>query len=708
MKNKITEILKNIGSNSMSVTDLTKKTGFDRNAVESTLRELMDEKIITCSNSKYEMYRISPFREGTFISTKKGYGFVELSIDEEDIYISEKETNGSLNGDKVLIKIMAETNELGKQEGKVKKIIERKEQIAEIISDKKGRYYQIDKNTYIKSDIPSKIVDGTIVKIAIEPEKTKGMYPIRVIEELGHKNDPGMDIKKILFENNFDDQFPEEVMLEVAKLPSEVSAEECKGRFDLRNEIIFTIDGDDTKDIDDAVSLKILPNGNYMYTCHIADVSNYVQEKTAIDKEAYKRGTSVYVADRVSPMLPRELSNGICSLNEGVDRLTLSFFIEVTPDGKTVDFQVKEAIINSKIKMTYNKVNDLLDNNNYDESYAPYKEMLQNMKTFTDILFKNRVKEGSLEFDIDEIKVIVDDEGNAIDFTRRHQGTGENIIEELMILTNKEMAIYMQNLGVNTLYRVHERPDEEKINEVVSMLKNYGYDIKEKVSTNPKFIQYLLNEIKEEESAQVLSSYILRCMKKAKYDVVNLGHFGIAVDEIHNQAYMHTTSPIRRYPDLIFHRRIKDVLHGDFDRITTEKDQMVLKEQAIYTSRKERDAQECERQVNKMKMAEYFENLIINGQNIEDYSGMVSGLTQNAMFVVLKNLVEGRVSYSSMDDFYEYVPEFQMAVGKSNKKIYRLGDKVEVKVTRASKDDREIDFELVKTRKKDDSNGNSK
>ena len=687
MRERAIEIFKNIGTNSICIKDLAKKLGIDYSEVVELVKDLLQKKIITCTNTQHEMYRLSPYREGIYVLSKKGLGFVILSDEEKDIFIDEDNSNNALPGDRVLVKIMDESYNLGKPEGRIKEILSRKTQVAEVITDEHGRYYQVNRRQ-IKANIPNSIVDGTLVKLEIGRQE-KGYLNTKVLEVLGHKTDPGMDIEKILYDYGFEDYYKDEIEEELKKMPSEVSEKELKSRLDLRDISLVTIDGSDTKDIDDAVFCEKLKNGNYKIITAIADVSYYVKEDSYIDKAAYERGTSVYAIDTVKPMLPRELSNGICSLNENVDRLAMAYIMEVDKEGKTLSFEIKEAVINSKKKMCYERVNELLDNGAKDEEYEPFKEMLSNMKTITDVLYKNRVKQGSLEFDIDELKILTKD-GVPVKFDRKHQGTGENIIEELMILTNKEAAMYMERCGVNTFFRVHEFPDEEAISEIVTVLKNYGYKIEEKTSTSSKFIQHILDMVQKDKRGQILSSYILRCMAKAKYDVVNLGHYGIAVDASKHQAYMHTTSPIRRYPDLAFHRIQKDVIDGKITKNTTSDDLMHKKEIAIHSSQKERDEQDCERQANKMKMAEYYEDHIN-----EVHKGMISGFTPTAMYVMLDDLSEGRVAYSTMDDYYELLAEFQMIVGRSNKKSYRLGDEVEIKVVRASKEDKEIDFELV-------------
>ncbi len=710
MKKIIVDILKNNGQNSLSFDSICKKLGYKNDPVKKeevreTLKELLYEKIITCTNSKLNMFMLSPYKEGIFRLNKKGYGFVEI-LGEEDVYVDAKNVLGAFNGDKVLVKISDEE----KARGRIKEIIERKPQIAEVLTEKGIRYYQFNGNRY-QVDIPNDIVDGTNVQIVISTEKENSDIIVKNI--LGHKNDPGMDIKKILYENDFEDRFSndnikEDTKEELKNIPDEVKKENLLGRMDLRNEILFTIDGADTKDRDDAVGIKILSNGNYLLSTHIADVSEYVKEGLAIDRDAYKNSTSNYEGDTNLPMLPRKLSDGICSLNQGVDRLALSFFIEINPDGKTVDFSIKESVINSKLQMTYEKVNDMLDKRIVDNEYASYEKDLINLKKLSDILFLNRIKDGCLEFDIADTKVILNDKEEPVNFVKKHQGTGENIIEELMIVTNKEAAMFIQNLGVNTLFRVHEMPELENIQEIVNVLKSYGYKIEVKPSTSPKFIQYILDQIKETDKSEILSSYILRCMAKARYDVINYGHFGIGINEKSKKAYMHTTSPIRRYPDLAFHRIIKDVIHGQFKKRTTDEDLEKLRAIAIYTSKKERDAQEAERQFYKMESAFYFENLIKNNMLEDQYHGMISGLTSNSMFVLLENLIEGRVSYSSMNDFYQLLPEIQTLVGKRNKQVYRLGDKVDVKVVGASKEDRHIDLEIIENKKRKEKYGNSK
>lgn len=695
MKEQILEIFKKIGPNSIRVIDIVKKMGFKNSPekqaeVEEAIRELLYDKVIYCTNSKVGAFQLSPFKEGKLISVKNGFGFVRIP-GEEDVYIPATKINGALLGDSVVVKL----DRNNPTEAGIKEVLERSNHIAEIITENNIRYFKFDEFNKIKCDAPLNMVDGELLLVKLGTRREKHGFSLEIEKDLGHKTKPGNDILQVMYKYNFDDVFPDEVLEEIKYIKQTVDASDMKGRVDLRNEEIFTIDGDDTKDIDDAISMKKLDNGNFLLSVHIADVTHYVKEGSALDKEAYKRGTSVYLADRVSPMYPRELSNGICSLNPEADRLALTCRMEITPNGKTINTEVFKSVIHSKKQMTYKNVNKILDNNEVPEGYGQFADILKKMNDLAIILREMKRKRGMLEFQTNEPKILVDRDGKVLGVENRVQGTGENLIEDFMIAANEAVANFVTNLGAHNIYRVHEEPDLEKLTEGITVMRAQGFAPDGNISVKPKCIQNILNKMKDSKKFSILSSYLLRCMKKAKYDVVNYGHYGIAVNAERKEGYSHFTSPIRRYPDTSLHRIIHEILDGNIAKVTSKEYLQKLRIIAIQSSLKERDAVDCEREVDKMKMAEYMENFIG-----EEYEGMISGFTKNGMFVALDNAIEGRADFSTMDDFYTLNEENQTIQGKNNKKIYYLGDDIKVKLVNANKEERLIDFEPVLERKR--------
>ena len=512
-----------------------------------------------------------------------------------------------------------------------------------------------------------------------------------MIDRIGHKNDPGIDIEVVLIEHGFDIEFPDDVKEQLKMIPTEVLESDLEGRTDLRDKEIFTIDGDDTKDIDDAISLEKLANGNYLLGVHIADVSYYVRENSPLDKEARKRGTSVYLADRVVPMLPHQLSNGICSLNPEVDRLAISCMMELDPKSNFVNYDIFPSVIRSRKQMTYKKVNMILEEGLTPDGYEPFVETLQNMHELAKIVRQRKINQGYIDFDVDEAKIIVDSDANVIDIQRRYRGTGEKLIEDFMILANEAVATYIGNCNLPGVYRVHGNVNEERLRKFIQVLSVLGIDIKDNLnSINQKTIQRIIKIIQEKrpEAFQVLSTYMLSCMAKAKYQTENIGHFALAL-----RNYTHFTSPIRRYPDTTTHRLLREYFFSK-DGLTEEKIrhfETILDEICLTSSERERASIECEREVDKMKMAEYMENHIG-----EEYSGIISGLTTNGMFVLLDNLVEGMIRYDNFKEKINYDSEKEIAVGSNTKRVFTLGTKINVKVIAASKITSQIDFEELK------------
>ena len=478
-------------------------------------------------------------------------------------------------------------------------------------------------------------------------------------------------------------------MKEADELPSEVLKEEKNNRKDLTKEQIFTIDGDDTKDIDDAISYKKLSNGNHELGVHIADVSHYVIENSNLDKEAYERGTSVYLADRVIPMLPHKLSNGICSLNPEVERLATSCVMEIDTEGNIINYDIFKSIIKSRKQMTYKNVNKILEENIIPEGYEPFAETLKQMQELAKILRKNKIDRGYIDFEIDESKIIVDEKGKAIDVKLRERGIGEKLIEDFMIAANEAVATYINNMELPFVYRIHGEPSEEKINNFIKFVSILGYKIEgNKKEITPKNMQRMLEQLKNKEEYSILSSILLRSMQKAVYDKNNIGHFGLA-----SKCYTHFTSPIRRYPDLIVHRLLNEyIFEKNINEETVNKYEYKLTDITAHSSERERAAVECEREVDDMKKAEYMQDHIG-----EEYQGMISSVMPFGMFVELPNLIEGLVHISDLtDDVYTYNEETFSIVGRKNKRGYRLGDKVKIQVKSANKEAKTVDFTIKK------------
>ena len=672
------------------------------NTIEETsmlseeLRKLEDEVLIYHTNKdKYMLLEKSHLRKGIMRANKKGFGFVEIENMEDDVYIAHDNMNGAIHDDVVLVEITSKMN-LDRLEGRILKIIERrvKRFIGLISFDKKGVGHVDLDDSKIKLDIEVprekslNAVDGHKVVIELVKKISNGKYEGEVAEIIGHINDPGVDILSIIYKYDINVDFPDDVKHEVADFPMEVSEREHKGRRDLRNEEIFTIDGDDTKDIDDAISIKKLPNGNYELGVHIADVSYYVREGSPLDNEAMERGTSVYLVDRVIPMLPHELSNGICSLNPDVDRLAMSCVMEFDGEGRQVNYEIFPSIIRSRIRMTYKKVNSLLENNVLPEGYESYEKSLRLMGELSKILRKAKVKRGYIDFGVDEAKILVDEKCVPTDIVLRERGTGENMIEDFMIAANECVATHIYFMNLPFIYRVHEYPKEEKIRSFLGFVSSLGYTITGNVKdVKPTTIQMILEQLREKPEFKILSSLMLRSMQKAVYKPENLGHYGLA-----STCYTHFTSPIRRYPDLTVHRLLRTYLfEGKMDMGTLKRWEEKLVYISEQSSSRERASIDCEREVEDMKMAEYMEQHIG-----EHFVGMVSSVTSFGMFVELDNLVEGLVPLRDMNDFFHFDEEHMTLTGEKTHIKYRIGDKVEIKVVKASKEEKTIDFEVIK------------
>ena len=661
------------------------------------LRKLEDEVVVYHSNkNKYMMLEKSHLRKGVMRINKKGFGFVEIENMDDDVYVAADNMNGAIHDDIVLVEITSKMT-LDRLEGRVLKIIKRQVQryIGEITFDEKGKGHiklddnKIKLNIEIPKDKALNAVDGHKVVVELVKKLNNNLkYEGKVLEIIGHKNDPGVDILSIIYKYNINTVFPDEVKEEVSNINMEVLPEELKGRRDLRDQVIFTIDGDDTKDIDDAISIEKFASGHYKLGVHIADVSYYVKEGSPLDNEAMERGTSVYLVDRVIPMLPHELSNGICSLNPNVDRLAISCVMDFDSSGKQIDYEIFPSVIRSRIQMTYKKVNSILEKNVVPEGYEPYADTLKIMAELASILRKAKVKRGYINFDIDEAKILVDENCKPTEITVRERGTGENLIEDFMIAANECVATHIYFMNLPFIYRVHEVPKEEKIRSFLGFVSNLGYQVPGDIKdTKPTTMQRILKALEDKPEYKILSSLLLRCMQKAVYRPENLGHYGLA-----SSCYTHFTSPIRRYPDTTVHRLLRTYLfENKLDNSTIRKWEEKLVYIAEHSSERERASVDCEREVEDMKMAEYMESHIG-----EEFEGMISSVTSFGMFVELDNLVEGLVPLRDMPDFFVYDEERMTLTGEKSHVKYSIGERVLVKVVRASKEDKTIDFEIVK------------
>ncbi len=656
------------------------------------LNKLEDElKIYRTKKDKYLMFTNSHLKIGVMITNKKGFGFVDIEGN-EDVFIAPTNMNSAIHGDKVIVEI---TSPKGIDlEGRILKIVERKfkQMVGEVYYKKNNPYLKLDDdriklNIEIDKKKTLNAMDGHKVLVKITNKIKENNYRCEVIKILGHKNDPGVDILSITNEMGIPDTFSEKVIAELDKIPNEVYKEEMINRVDLRNEIIFTIDGDDTKDIDDAISIEKIDN-HYKLGVHIADVSYYIKPNTSLDDEAYERGTSVYLADRVIPMLPHKLSNGICSLNPNVDRLAISCIMKIDEKGNVLDYDITQSVINSKIQMTYKNVNKILEENVIPEGYESYVEKLTFMKELANILRHNKENRGYIDFDLDESKIIVDEKGKAIDVVLRNRGTGEKIIEDFMIVANETVASHIYFMDLPFVYRVHGEPNEEKINNFLRFINIIGYKINANLNKiTSKTMQEILKQLKDKKEFHLLSALLLRSMQKAVYDPNNIGHFGIA-----SKCYTHFTSPIRRYPDTIVHRLLHTyVFDNNINKDVVDYYSRQLSVVAEHTSLTERRSIECERAVDDMKKAEYMLDHIG-----EEFQGIISSVMPFGMFVELPNLIEGLVRMDSLkDDYYSFDETTFTIRGNKNKRGYRLGDSIKVKVVAANKDKRTIDFEVI-------------
>lgn len=647
--------------------------------------EVLKQKyeLVVTQKGKLQPIEHSDFIVGKLSINLKGFGFVDGL--NESIYISKFNLKDAMHGDRVLVK--PKRSQDGSTEGEIVKVIERANlKLVAKVQIRKGKLSLISEDNRITSSIEIidrglvPLVDGQIVSCHIvaygDPLKVK------IMQILGHIDDPGMDITAQLVKHDVPMIFSDAINIQVSKIPQEVLEKDLLGRVDHRNHMTFTIDGEDAKDFDDAIGMETKGENTLLYV-HIADVSHYVEEHSPLDESAYERGTSIYLVDRVVPMLPHTLSNGICSLMEGVDRLTLCCKMEINRQAEVVDYAIYPSVIRSNKRMTYTEVNHVLKEEIFDESYLPFVAQLKEMHALALNIRHQRSLQGAIDFHSVESKFVLNKKRNIIDITERIQDEAEKLIEDFMVLANETVAKHMSFLDLPTIYRVHNQPDERRFGNFMRVGKYFGIKLKEK-HVNAKSIQSILNQFEKHEAFGLLNDLLIRSMAKAVYDHRCLGHFGLGLKE-----YCHFTSPIRRYPDLIVHRMLRKHVF-EFHPETIQQDALLVEEMARQCSNTEVRNVETERDVEAMKKAEFMERHVGN-----IYSGIISSVTKFGFFVRLENTIEGLVHVSTLDGYYEFNDERYALFKRNSNQSYRLGQKVKIRVSAASKANQTIDFTVV-------------
>ncbi|HZG56921.1 ribonuclease R [Paenibacillus sp.] len=709
-KQELLDFMKETAYKPMTVQELESHYGVDDADEFKELVKLLNEmenegEILRTRTDRYGVPERMNLIRGRLHAHPKGFGFL-IPDDKEhpDIYIHLNDMKGAMQNDIVLGRVTGRSGPNGaKLEGEVVRVVKRAnskivgtfeshETYGFVLPDDK----RIQKDVFIPREKFMGAVTGqkVVVNLVSFPDG-RAAAEGEVVEILGHKDDPGVDILSIIRKFGLPESFPPEVMEEAEAAPDTIREEELVGRRDLRGRTIVTIDGEDAKDLDDAVEVQRLENGNYMLGVHIADVGYYVREGSALDREAFNRGTSVYLVDRVIPMLPHRLSNGICSLHPRVDRLTLSCEMEIDPTGKVVRHDIYPSVIKTVERMTYKNVRLLVDEeaDPEPELLERYKELIpffRQMRDLALILREKRMRRGAIDFDFSESKVIVDEDGKPIDIVKRPRTIAEMMIEEFMLAANETVAEHFHWLKVPFLYRVHEDPDQEKLLHFMQFITNFGYVVKGKGNTvHPRALQSLLEEIKGAKEETVISTVMLRSMKQARYDAESLGHFGLAAE-----FYSHFTSPIRRYPDLVIHRIMREVINNGGAGLADHRQDYLasrMPDIAQQSSERERLAVDAERETDALKKAEYMVDKIG-----EEFEGIISSVTSFGMFIELENTIEGLVRLSDLSDDYYHFHEMQLAlIGERTARVFRIGDEVKVRVARVNVDERNIDFELV-------------
>ncbi len=661
---------------------------------------VMEDKglVVRTRSNRYGLPEKMNLVRGKLTGHAKGFAFVipeEKGLD--DVFIPPNELNNAMHGDTVLVRLSTESQGQRK-EGTIVRIVERGvQEIVGTYTESKNFGFVIPDDKKIVNDIfiPKNASNGAIeghkvvVKLTTYPEGRMSAEG-EVVQILGHKNDPGVDILSVIHKHGLPQEFPKEALDQANKVPDSINENEIGNRRDLRDQVIVTIDGADAKDLDDAVTVTKLDNGNYKLGVHIADVTYYVTEGSPIDKEAADRATSIYLVDRVIPMIPHRLSNGICSLNPKVDRLTLSCDMEINRQGEVVKHEIFQSVIKTTERMTYADVNSILvdDDEELIKRYEPLVPMFKDMEELAQVLREKRMKRGAIDFDFKEAKVLVDEEGKPTDVVLRERSVAEKLIEEFMLLANETVAEHFHWMNVPFIYRIHEDPNEEKLRRFLEFITNFGYVVKGSGnSIHPRALQEIIEAVQGKPEEMVVSTVMLRSMKQAKYDPESIGHFGLSTD-----FYTHFTSPIRRYPDLIVHRLIRTYLiEGQLGEDVQKKWKEKLGDIADHSSNMERRAVEAERETDSMKKAEFMEDKV----GVE-YDGIISSVTNFGMFVELPNTIEGLVHVSYLtDDYYRYDERHYAMIGERTGNVFRIGDEITVRVVKVNKDERSVDFEVV-------------
>lgn len=706
IKDKILEFMDEKAYKPMKLDELISSFKISRDEIKmfkDVLKSMEKEGLIIKTRTEhYGLTDKMGLLTGKLQGNAKGYGFVILEDGRPDIFIPISGMNGAMNGDKVVVKITKEKEANKRYEGEIIRILERANKtVIGVFEDNKNFGFVVPDDKRISQDIfiaksdmnNAKNRDIVIAEITKYPEKRRNPEG-RIINILGKKGDKGIDILTIIKKYNLEEEFPKKVIRYVNNIKEEIPKEEYARRKDLTNIKMVTIDGEDAKDLDDAVSIKKLDNGNYLLGVHIADVSNYVKENSPLDKDALKRGTSVYLIDKVIPMLPQKLSNGLCSLNPKQDRLALSCMMEIDKKGKVLNYDVFESIIRTNERMTYTDVTKILRDKD-EELIKKYDYLVEDFKLMEElckILYKKRMARGAIDFDFEECKIILDENGKPIEIKPYERTIANRIIEEFMLVCNETIAEYMYWANTPFVYRIHEDPDEEKLMHFNEFAYNLGISIKMTKEIHPKNLQEVVEKVRGKKEEVVINTLLLRSLKQARYSPNCTGHFGLAA-----RYYCHFTSPIRRYPDLIIHRIIKEYINGRLDSKKIKKFEKAVQYASIQSSLTERVADEAEREVDDLKKAEYMKERI--GQEFE---GIISSVTNFGMFVELPNTVEGLVHMSTLnDDYYIYDEQHMCLIGEKTKKTYRLGDSVKIRVDKVDIDNKEIYFTLIDVIKND-------
>ena len=713
IKEKILSFLADSQKQSFSMEEISAGLGLEQSAdfksLVKTIAMMEREKsVVFTQKGKIKLPAKEVLVEGIFRANERGFGFVSIEGEESDVYVSKENTGYALNGDTVQIDIIQPANHLEGRtaEGKVIGIVQRS--MTQVV----GEFFPYDTEKRQETDLYGYVVpqdkklsnyqiliaaegiqpvEGSIcvVEVTHYPEPGFGTSLEGLVKQtVGHKNDPGMDILSIVMQHGIPTEFPKEALAHAAQIADEISESDIQGRRDLRGQRIVTIDGAEAKDLDDAVTVKKLANGNFFLGVHIADVSHYVTEGSPMDLEAADRATSVYLTDRVIPMIPHRLSNGICSLNPHVPRLAMSCEMEINQQGKVVSHDIFESVIETTERMTYSTVNEILDEQ-LPETLERYQElvpMFTDMGELHQILEEMRQERGAISFEDREAGIIVDEAGHPIDIVLRSRGVGERLIESFMLIANETVAKHFTDAKLPFIYRIHEQPKEDKMQRFFEFATNFGILVKgTKEDITPKALQEVLEQIAGKPEEAVINKMLLRSMQQAKYSDDPAGHYGLAAED-----YTHFTSPIRRYPDLIVHRLIKAYMTKPILEATKEKWAEALPEIAVHSSQMERRAVDAERDTDSLKKAEFMQDKVG-----EEFAGVIGSVTKFGLFIELPNTVEGLIHITKLPDYFHFVESHLALVGERTGVTYKIGQKVVIKVTKADTTTREIDFEMI-------------